>query len=463
MLISVINFVEPFGVRGKNYKQMKKIISKLSKLFQIELSESEINSLPSDEIRRIKMVNTISLIGILSLSFYGILYCFIDASTYFVAISFYFTSAILTFGILQLNKQRHFNLAKTLLILIFPLYIAIDSTLFFGKVANSQVYILLFALIPLFVYSYKQKSYLIGFIGLNLIIYCSIEFFPTFTEPIYKLPSNYTDFFRSMNVFIAFMGAFIAILFFKKFSNQIEEQLIKQSDELKKSQVHRDLVYSIIAHDLRSPFNGLMGISELLVSKIDSLEKEKTKNYLVAMNNSANNLNSLLVNLLDWTKMQSGNLKTNFQPFQLKETIDEVIILLNDLMEGKKLKLTNEIIAESIVFADLYMVSTIARNLLTNAIKFTSQGGTIVLKSKVTGSFIEISVADSGIGIPENIIDNLFNSNSNYNANGTNNEKGSGLGLKICSDFVIAHGGNIWVESQANEGSCFYFTLPTQS
>jgi len=441
---------------------MKNIISILSRFFQIELSENEINTLSSGEIRRIKMVNTISLIGILNLSFYGILYCFIDASTYFVAIAFYFSCAILTFGILLLNKQRLFNLAKILLILIFPLYLAINSTLLFGKAANSQVYILLFALIPLFVYSFKQKSYLIGFIGLNLIIYCSIEFFPAFTEPIYKLPSNYTEFLRSLNVFIAFMGAFIAILFFKKFSNQIEEQLIKQSVELKKSQEHRDLVYSIIAHDLRSPFSGLMGISELLVTKFDALDKEKTKNYLVAMNQSATNLNNLLVNLLDWSKMQSGNLKTNFQPFRLKQPIDEVIYLLNDLTEGKRLTIFNEIDSESIVVADLYMVSTIARNLLTNAIKFTPQGGSIALKSKWMGNFIEISIADSGIGIPENIIGSLFSSHSNYNVTGTNNEKGSGLGLKICNDFVTAHGGKIWVESEANKGSCFYFTLPAQ-
>jgi signal transduction histidine kinase len=439
---------------------MEKLISKISKLFQIEFSESEIKNRSSSDIRRIQMVNTISIIGILNSSFYGIVYSIIDFSTYFTAIVFYFSTAILTYGILIINKIKLYKLAKILIILIFPLYITVNSTVLFGNGSSSQIYILLFALIPLFIYSSKQKAYQISFIALNLIVYFAIEFFPAYTEAKYSVPLDYMGFFRSINVFIAFSGAYIAIIYFKKFSDEKENQLIKQSYELKKSYEHRDLVYSIIAHDLRNPFNSLMGVSSLWEDEFDDIDKEQGKNILVSMNKSANKLNILLVNLLDWSRVQSGNFKTNFQQLQLKQLIDDVIFLLNDLLEAKRLKMSINTDDSVMVFADHEMLKTILRNLISNAIKFTHENGAINVRVMQTDSNTTISVSDNGIGIKPDSLTKLFNISQIFTTTGTEKESGTGLGLPLCKDFVEKHGGKIWVESEVGKGSKFEFTLP---
>jgi len=434
---------------------MEKLISKISKLFQIEFSESEIKNLSSSDIRRIQMVNTISIIGILNSSFYAIVYSLIDFTTYFTAIGFYFSTAILTYGILIVNKIKRHNLAKILIILIFPLYIAVNSTVLFGNGSSSQVYILVFALIPLFIYSSKQKGHQISFIALNLIVYFAIEFFPAYTEAKYSVPSDYMDFFRSINVFIAFSGAFVAIIYFKKFSNEKEEQLIKQSYELKKSYEHRDLVYSIIAHDLRNPFNSLMGISSLLEEEFDEIDRGQAKNVLVSMNKSANKLNILLINLLDWSRVQSGNFKTNLQQFQLKQLIDDAIFLLNDLLEIKRLKILINTDDSVTVFADYEMLKTILRNLISNAIKFTHENGVINISATQTDSNTTISVSDNGIGIKPDSLTKLFDVSQIFTTTGTEKESGTGLGLPLCKDFIEKHGGRIWAESVLGKGSKF--------
>jgi signal transduction histidine kinase len=439
---------------------MQKLISKITKLFKIEFSESEIKNFSSSDIRRIQMVNTISIIGILNSSFYGIVYSLIDFSTYFIAIAFYFSTAILTYGILIVNKIKLYNLAKILIVLIFPFYITVNSTVLFGNGSSSQVYILVFALIPLFIYSSKQKGHQISFIALNLIVYFAIEFFPTYTEAKYSVPLDYMDFFRSINVFIAFLGAYIAIIYFKKFSDEKENQLIKQSYELKKSYEHRDLVYSIIAHDLRNPFNSLMGVSSLWEDEFDDIDKEQAKNILVAMNKSANKLNSLLINLLDWSRVQSENFKTNFQQFQLKQIIDDAIFLLNDLLEAKRLKISINTDDSIIVFADYEMLKTILRNLISNAIKFTHENGAINISVTQTDSNTTISISDNGIGINPDGLTKLFDISQIFTTTGTEKESGTGLGLPLCKDFVEKHGGKIWVESEVGKGSEFKFTLP---
>jgi signal transduction histidine kinase len=317
-----------------------------------------------------------------------------------------------------------------------------------------------FALIPLFIYSSKQKAYQISFIALNLIVYFAIEFFPAYTEAKYSVPLDYMGFFRSINVFIAFSGAYIAIIYFKKFSDEKENQLIKQSYELKKSYEHRDLVYSIIAHDLRNPFNSLMGVSSLWEDEFDDIDKEQGKNILVSMNKSANKLNILLVNLLDWSRVQSGNFKTNFQQLQLKQLIDDVIFLLNDLLEAKRLKMSINTDDSVMVFADHEMLKTILRNLISNAIKFTHENGAINVRVMQTDSNTTISVSDNGIGIKPDSLTKLFNISQIFTTTGTEKESGTGLGLPLCKDFVEKHGGKIWVESEVGKGSKFEFTLP---
>jgi signal transduction histidine kinase len=434
---------------------------KVPQLFRINFLASDFDLLSSDDIRRIKMVNIIGLIGIANLSLYALIYSFIDFRAYIIPITFYFTFIILTLGIIAINKYRYFALAKILVVIISPLYLALNSTLLFGKAAGSQVYILAFSIIPLFVWGFKEKGNIYFFIILDLLVYAVIDFLPPFTEPRIGIPSTYVDFFKSLNVFIAFFVVAIASIVFQRFSFQKEEQLVKQAIELKKSQKHRDLVYSIIAHDLRGPFSGLMGISGLLLKQFETFDNEKKLKLIASINTSSISLNNLLENLLDWSNIQKGGTQPMLEKINLHHLSSDILELLADMLNQKELNSFMEIKPETYVVADIRMVSTILRNLIGNAIKFSPNGGIITISARTSGNFTEICVADFGVGIPTDKMDELLMESSRYHTNGTNNEKGSGLGLIICNDFVSANGGKMWIESKSDIGTKVFFTLTT--
>ena len=451
IIIDIINFY--------SVDLMKSVRGILRHFVYVNLTGDSVLDYTQDEIRRIKMVNYIGLIGIICLFLYGLAYSIIDLRLYAPAIGLVFMSVIVIIGIIALNNRGFYLLSKLLINIIFLLIVVINSIWIFGKVSDSQIFFLLCAIVPVFLWGTKNTGYLAVFIGLNLVLYIVIEFSPSFLNNIIQMPDKYITFFSSSNVLVCFMGIALAIGVFIVLSNKKEKQLIKQASELKKSQIHRDMVYSIIAHDLRSPFNGFMSLTELLLNEYDDFSDEKKREYLQTIFKSSVILSNLLDNLLDWSKMQSGKLEANFKTLLLKQKIDEVSMLLKDLINNKGFALTVNIDPNLTVYADSYMVSTIIRNLLANAIKFTPNGGAIAVTAKQHNSAVEICVSDSGVGIPQINLDKLFNLSSTYTTLGTNSERGSGLGLKICKDFVEANGGKLWVESEPNKGSKFYFSL----
>jgi len=438
---------------------MKAVPKKILHFFTIEFSECDHLNYSADDMRRIRMVNTISLIGAVNVVFYAVFFAFLNTALCLNAMPYFILETGLTFGVILINKQRHFTLAKTSIALLFPVFLAINTQVVFGKDTNTEIFILMFSLIPLFLWSFKEKIYLILITIFNLIIYIFIEFVPSITEPKVPIPIEYIEVIKNTHFFAVFLGIAFAIAVFQKFSSEKEEQLLKQAIEIKKSQEHRDLIYSIIAHDLRSPFNGLMGLSDILIKQYDDFDDEKKRNLLEAINTSSSTLNSLLENLLDWSKMQSGNMNINFENLNLKLHVAEVNYLLDNILKCKGLNPLIDIDDTLVVFADANMISTVIRNILTNAIKFTPEGGLLKINAKPYNGIIEICISDSGVGIPHSKIAELLSNNSRYSRLGTNNEKGSGLGLKICRDFVEANGGRMWIESQENKGSSFYFTL----
>jgi signal transduction histidine kinase len=168
----------------------------------------------------------------------------------------------------------------------------------------------------------------------------------------------------------------------------------------------------------------------------------------------------LLTNLMEWTRSQTGRIDFHPEHFEMIQFLGNVIPLFDDVAVQKSISIAREFPPEAIVFADQAMISTVFRNLISNAIKFTRPGGTITLRIKNEESGVLISVLDTGIGIPENMICRLFRIDQSYSTTGTNNEQGTGLGLILCKEFVEKHGGIIWVESEVGKGSNFYFTLP---
>ena len=242
--------------------------------------------------------------------------------------------------------------------------------------------------------------------------------------------------------------------------NKMNDEIQIQRDDLKQLNKTKDTFFSIIAHDLRSPFNSIEGFTDLVIENNYEYDDEKRLKFLKIIKGSTSKASSLLNNLLIWANSQSGNIEFNPQKVDLIQEVSNVISLLEIQAINKDIKILNNVARNLFVNADKNMLATILRNLISNAIKFTDLKGEIKISSSITSNFVEISVKDNGVGISQLDIDNLFSIEVKNSNVGTANEQGSGLGLILCKDFVEKHGGKLWVESSINEGSEFKFTMP---
>ncbi|MGQ1947469.1 sensor histidine kinase [Geofilum sp. OHC36d9] len=245
----------------------------------------------------------------------------------------------------------------------------------------------------------------------------------------------------------------------------LQKNAIIQKDKLELEELNatKDKLFSIIGHDLRSPFNGIMGFLELLLENIKKFEAEKSEKYLKLTYLSAKNTFNLLDNLLNWANSQTKQVYCNPQKLILSSIIQGIIDLSISNTKIKDIKLhysQSEIIE---VNADENMLTLILRNLISNAIKFSKKGGNIKISTNVTPRLAEISISDDGVGMTKETLEKLFDISKNTTSCGTENEKGFGLGLILCKEFVEKQGGNIWVDSELGKGSDFKFTLPLYS
>jgi signal transduction histidine kinase len=217
---------------------------------------------------------------------------------------------------------------------------------------------------------------------------------------------------------------------------------------------------SIIAHDLRSPFSSILGILEILRMSLQDFNKDEIKEYIDIVYSSANNTLTLLDNLLIWAVSQ--NKEKNFNPVKINlyELLHEEIDSLKTLANQKQITLRHLIKPDLNVSADLQMVKTILRNLISNAIKYTNINGEIVINASELKQYVEVAVKDNGVGISAENQKKLFKIDNFHSTPGTHDERGTGLGLLLCKEFVELHGGIIRIESEAGKGSKFTFTLP---
>jgi signal transduction histidine kinase len=274
----------------------------------------------------------------------------------------------------------------------------------------------------------------------------------------------------STNLSIFLLISFIVVFFLTIFSFlmlrkenkmriEAEKNVQSQIKELMVLNQTKDKLFSIIAHDLRSPFNGVLGLSSLLIKEYEVLTEEKKKKFILNIHQTSEQTFKLLENLLEWAQSQTGMISNNPIELSLSEITQNVVESLTGNIKLKDITVHLHD-TEMSVIADENMLKTILRNLISNSIKYTYPGGEINISAEKTGNSIEICVADNGIGIEPEIIPTLFSSNLNRSKNGTENERGTGLGLMVCKEFVLKNGGNIRVESKVNKGSRFIFTLP---
>lgn len=234
----------------------------------------------------------------------------------------------------------------------------------------------------------------------------------------------------------------------------------KAESELKKLVDTKDKFFSIIAHDLKNPFNSIIGFSDLLKIRLLKDKNEKASQLANILNSSAKEAYNLLENLLVWANSQRGDIHFNPMELGLIDIIENEISLVNSMALSKGVAIKYHIAEKLTVKADEHMLKVIIRNLITNAIKYSNQGGEIIVSTFRKSDFIEISVIDNGVGMSEDIRAKLFKLNPEISKLGTEGERGTGLGLILCKEFIEKHGGQIWVESKLGEGTKFSFTIP---
>ena len=240
-----------------------------------------------------------------------------------------------------------------------------------------------------------------------------------------------------------------------------EQEINNKNLELSKSLAEKDKFFSIIAHDLRSPFNTFLGFTEVMDEELDKLSKDQVQNMIQMLRKSAVNLFQLLENLLEWSRMQRGLINYSPVSYTLAPIIETYIQHVSESANKKGVTI-NTVIPENLtVFADKNMLGSIIRNLASNAVKFTPRGGKINISARLSiNSEVEISIKDTGIGMTKTMVESLFQFESKTNREGTEGEPSSGLGLALCKDFIEKHNGILSVESEVGIGSTFYFTLP---
>lgn len=238
------------------------------------------------------------------------------------------------------------------------------------------------------------------------------------------------------------------------------EKLKNSELQFKKLNAEKDKFFSIIAHDLKSPFNSIVGLSEVLVKQVNEKNYNGIEEYSGFILQSSQRAMDLLVNLMEWAQSQTGRMEFNPKNFDLVELINEVQLLFAGNAQQKDIKIKTNLPENIPVFADKAMISTVVRNLISNAIKFTFPGGEILISTELNPSELIVSVMDTGMGISEDRLGKLFRIAESYSTPGTDREKGTGLGLILCNEFVKKHGGNISVVSEEGKGSTFSFILP---
>jgi signal transduction histidine kinase len=242
-----------------------------------------------------------------------------------------------------------------------------------------------------------------------------------------------------------------------------ESEIKHKNEQLEQLNSEKDKFFSIIAHDLRGPFNGFLGLTQIMAEQFKSLTLSELQEISMGMNKSANNLYNLLNNLLEWSRMQRGS--TNFEPTNIP-LLPFATSSLSTVMEPatkKRIGISIDIDENLHVLADENMLASTIRNLASNAVKFTPTGGKVSLSAKTTADgYIELSVHDTGIGMDAETLNNMFKLDVSISRKGTDDEPSTGLGLLLCKDFIEKHGGRIWAESEEGKGSTFYFTLPSK-
>ena len=434
--------------------------------FWTRISNTGIHSeLPFSERSRVRILNQISFIT----SLFALLYFTYDLlfitesktpeqqlSFYILIIAFLVNSSI----VLLLNKNGFHVTARFVSILIASVVLIINSVTL-AQPFRSELYFFGSAAFVFIVFNKMRviiPVFLLQVVGYLLAAYTIIQRNPEVTN----INSGVV-----IRIFIAFSTVFLILYFLRQETNAYQEeieiknvQVSEDHDEIQKINFTKDKIFSIISHDLRSPIGSLQALLGML--NREQLSEQEFKKASAGLQKQIDQLKVSLDELLTWSKAQLHGINPEPEVVPLKSLIYEVVTVNRPTARNKKIIITTNIPSEITAFCDPNMLRSVITNLITNAIKFTPVGGAISISCKNENATAKIAVEDTGLGIPKENLVKILSPTIHFTTRGTNNEKGTGLGLIMCREFIQKNNGSFEVESEDGKGSIFLLTLPTQ-
>lgn len=389
----------------------------------------------------------------------------------------FFEAVVMTCGFYFIGKKREKPVDEKLLIIVYSAVTSvIVLTIFYWDVFPEcyiagvgqtkfkifSEYVISFVFLANLLFLIKKKEYftkkVYDNLKLSFIFYTATEMAFTLYVSNYGFSNLIGHYFKLLAFYYSYRALVETSI--KEPYNTIFNELKKNNEYLEETNKTKDRLFSIIGHDLRSPLAGIGSLLDLISLETEENDYSRIKEYTAIMKKSSTRVIDLLDNLLNWSRSQNNSLHIKNESFSINKLIEDNIDFFGNVIRLKNIEMAyiqNE--TSMLVVADMMMITTVLRNLLNNAIKFTPMYGRIAVSAKQAGEYVEIAVSDTGIGIKEDNKDKLFNFTTNISTYGTEGEKGTGLGLVLCRDFVEKNGGTIWFESEYGKGSTFYFTV----
>lgn len=385
-----------------------------------------------------------------------------NISLHYIYVAFILLSIVLFY----LNQKR--KLKSPLLSTMLACFAAVSVFMFYAEGTHDEMQNAIPVTLLIVSLAYSREQLFIALVfGIGLIWIIGVAEIGGIIKNRYSFGTTYYQLY--IQSFILIVTAFLIDLLvgdLKSFNRELKQkskELELANEQLHNSNITKDKLFSIIAHDLQSPFQGFIGITEEMATNIDAFSKEDLKNYTSKMNTNAKNLFDMLKNILEWSRLNKGEFKLEKCALNLKKITDNIITVVEASAFNKQITIKNDLQSDTIVIADEKMLSSILLNLITNAIKFTNKNGLITIRSKNADGKAIVSIEDNGIGMPDKLASILFEIDEKISRKGTDGEPSTGLGLILCKEFVEKNDGNIWFDTIENKGTTFYFSIPLTS
>lgn len=432
----------------------------------IRIISSGVNSgLSISEVKRIKLTNGIAFIlgiGVLMIISFSIIFELFVSGNLDISLKpaiYTSFSVIIALSCIHLNKKGYYLLSRFILQVLFWIVVVLLSVVY-GKSVRLDQYFLVLMLLPFGLFQRGIKITIAVAISIVLYIGCNIYYY--FFPPIIEMSEKYSSVYFMIHTIMTIAMIIALIAYFRRQNENSEKALsdeiikhVRTTEELHKANIAKDKFFSIIAHDLKGPIGNIANL--LKNYNIEEVDPE----LLFHLRSSTQNTYELVQDLLTWARAQKEHFDIEPTNFNIYKNISKLVSVQQYSARQKNIDLVVSCEEKEIfVFADIPSIDTVLRNLIANAIKFTKEGGKIKVTASAVNGKLKITVSDTGVGMSVKKLPQLFKVGSNFSSPGTMNERGTGLGLLLCKEFVEQNKGEIGVESEPGKGSSFWFTLP---